>query len=158
MILLLLALVLVLIVFVKFVRADGDFTLLSKGKPKRQDIQDKVFWITGASRGIGEVLATQLAALGAKLIISARTEAELQRVKTQLVGTGKHASDGVKILPLDLASGEDALREAVKAAHSFFPDSGVDYMIHNAAYERPVSHNSLHFTYSSNNIYCVYKL
>lgn len=52
---------------------------------------------------------------------------------------GKHAPDGVKILPLDLASGEDSLRVAVEKAESFFPGAGVDYMIHNAAYERPVS-------------------
>ncbi|RDX91998.1 yqjQ, partial [Mucuna pruriens] len=80
----------------------GDFTLMSKKQPKRQEIEDKVYWITGASRGIG-----------------------------------KHAPDGVKILPLDLSSGEDSLREAVEKAESFFPDSGVDYMIHNAAFERP---------------------
>lgn len=53
--------------------------------------------------------------------------------------SGKHAPDGVKVLPLDLSSGEDSLRQAVEKAESFFPDSGVDYMIHNAAYERPVS-------------------
>lgn len=45
----------------------------------------------------------------------------------------------VKILPLDLASGEDLLREAVEKAESFFPDGGIDCMIHNAALERPVS-------------------
>lgn len=114
----------------------------------------------------GEVLAKQLASLGAKLILSARNEAELERVKKQLTGvsiylklqeafhsllvlsyswhevgtsTGKHAPDEVKILPLDLASGEDSLREAVEKAESFFFGAGVDYMIHNAAYERPVS-------------------
>ncbi|BBH06836.1 NAD(P)-binding Rossmann-fold superfamily protein [Prunus dulcis] len=96
-----------------------------------------VVWITGASRGIGEVLAKQLANLGAKLIISARNEAELERVKKQL--TGKHAPDGVKVLPLDLASGEDCLRDAVEKAESFFLNAGVDFMIHNAAIERPVS-------------------
>lgn len=52
---------------------------------------------------------------------------------------GKHAPNDVKILSLDLASGEDSLRKAVEKAESFFPDSGVDYMIHNAAFERPVS-------------------
>jgi NAD(P)-dependent dehydrogenase (short-subunit alcohol dehydrogenase family) len=51
---------------------------------------------------------------------------------------GKHAPDGVKILPLDLASGEDSLKAAVEKAESFFPGAGVDYMIHNAAFERPV--------------------
>lgn len=45
----------------------------------------------------------------------------------------------MKILPLDLTSGEVSLREAVQKAESFFPDSGIDYMIHNAAFERPVS-------------------
>uniref|UniRef100_A0A2N9II99 Uncharacterized protein n=1 Tax=Fagus sylvatica TaxID=28930 RepID=A0A2N9II99_FAGSY len=65
----------------------------------------------------------------------ARNEAELERVKMQL--TGKHAPDGVKILPLDLASGEDSLKAAVEKAESFFPGAGVDYMIHNAAFERP---------------------
>lgn len=51
---------------------------------------------------------------------------------------GKYASSEVKILPLDLASGEESLREAVERAEAFFPGVGVDYMIHNAAYERPV--------------------
>uniref|UniRef100_A0A7C8ZMZ3 Ketoreductase domain-containing protein n=1 Tax=Opuntia streptacantha TaxID=393608 RepID=A0A7C8ZMZ3_OPUST len=120
----------------KFWTTDADFTLLSK-KLKREEIEDKVVWITGASRGIGEVLARQLASLGAKLILSARNQAELERVKSQL--TGKHAPGDVKILPLDLASGEASIREAVEKAESFFPESGVDYMIHNAACERPKS-------------------
>lgn len=52
---------------------------------------------------------------------------------------GKYAPGEVEILPLDLAGGEDSLREAVEKAESFFSGAGVDYMIHNAAYERPVS-------------------
>ncbi|XP_043711687.1 dehydrogenase/reductase SDR family member 7 [Telopea speciosissima] len=125
----------ILTILVKFVVADGDLTLTSKRRAKREEVEDKVVWITGASKGIGEVLAKQFASLGAKLILSARNEAELERVKTQLVG--KNAPDGVKILPLDLASGEEALREAVQKVESFFSGAGVDYMVHNAAYERP---------------------
>ncbi|XP_047316111.1 dehydrogenase/reductase SDR family member 7 [Impatiens glandulifera] len=121
----------------KFITADGDFTLISKRHPKREEIEDKVVWITGASRGIGEVLAKQLASLGAKLILSARSESELERVKKQLIG--KYAPNEVVILPLDLASGEDSLREVVDKAESFFGGAGVDYMFHNAAYERPKS-------------------
>ncbi|KAL9233520.1 hypothetical protein vseg_008506 [Gypsophila vaccaria] len=119
----------------KFSTADGDFTLLSKKHVKREEIEDKVVWITGASRGIGEVLAKQFASLGAKLILSARNEAELERVKSEL--SGKYSPSEVKILPLDLAAGEESLRDAVEKAESFFPDCGVDYMIHNAAFERP---------------------
>lgn len=126
----------------KFATAHGDFTLMSKShRLKRDKIQDKVVWITGASRGIGEVLAQQLAALGAKLIISARNEAELVRVKTHLS---------------DLTSGEAMLRVAVEKAESLFPGFGVDYMIHNAAFERPkasaldVSEESLKETFNVN--------
>ncbi|KAI4302068.1 hypothetical protein L6164_035285 [Bauhinia variegata] len=130
----------------KFATAYGDFTLMSKKYAKREEIEDKVVWITGASRGIGEILAKQLASLGAKLIISARNEAELERVKRQL--NGKYAPNEVKILPLDLASGEDCLRKAVEKAESFFSGSGVDFMIHNAAYERPKA-SALHVTEES---------
>lgn len=42
------------------------------------------------------------------------------------------------VLPLDLTSGEDKLKEAVEKAESFFRGAGVDYLIHNAAFERPV--------------------
>lgn len=38
----------------------------------------------------GEILAKQLARLGAKLILSARNEAELERVKRQLTGMSFH--------------------------------------------------------------------
>ncbi|XP_058094248.1 uncharacterized protein LOC131240175 isoform X6 [Magnolia sinica] len=127
----------ILALFARFATAEGDFTLLSKGHAKREEVDDKVVWITGASRGIGEILAKQFARLGAKLILSARNEAELERVKAELVG--KHAPGEVKVLPLDLASGEDSLLQAVEKAESFFPDAGVEYMVHNAAYERPKS-------------------
>ncbi|KAJ9169245.1 hypothetical protein P3X46_017457 [Hevea brasiliensis] len=143
-----------LLFFFFLLTGDGDFTLMSKRHVKREEIEDKVVWITGASRGIGESLAKQLASLGAKLILSARDEAALERVKKQL--TGKYAPDEVKILPLDLASGEDSLREAVEKAESFFSGAGVDYMIHNAAYERPkttaldVTEDSLKATFNIN--------
>ena len=43
--------------------------------------ENKVVWITGASSGIGEATAYQFAQEGAKLILSARREEELLRVK-----------------------------------------------------------------------------
>ncbi|KAL8253348.1 hypothetical protein R6Q59_037041 [Mikania micrantha] len=130
-------LALIVTISYKFLTNDGDFTLLAKGKVKRESFQDKVVWITGASRGIGEVLAKQLAALGAKIIISARNEPELERVKKQIsdLNLGKH----VEILPLDLSSGEDAISNVVERAVSLFGGAGVDYVIHNAAFERPKS-------------------
>lgn len=61
----------------------------------------------------------------------------MERVKNQI--SGKHGPEGVEILPLDLSSGEDAIREVVEKAISLFGGAGVDYVIHNAAFERPKS-------------------
>jgi short-subunit dehydrogenase len=41
-------------------------------------LKDKTVWITGASSGIGEFLAYGMAHEGAKLILSARNEKELE--------------------------------------------------------------------------------
>lgn len=60
---------------------------------------DKVIWITGASSGIGEALAKAFASQGAKLVLSARREGELQRVKDAL----NVADANVLILPLNLS-------------------------------------------------------
>ncbi len=60
----------------------------------------KRIWITGASSGIGEALAYACAEAGAQLIISARNQAELDRVAAE--ATAKGASS-VLVQPLDLA-------------------------------------------------------
>jgi hypothetical protein len=46
---------------------------------------------------------------------------------------------------MDLSSGEESLKEVVHAAESLFSNAGIDYMIHNAAFERPVSTTSIIF-------------
>ncbi|KAJ1256691.1 hypothetical protein BS78_K332800 [Paspalum vaginatum] len=114
---------------------DGDLTLVSRGPPRRERVDGKVVWITGASRGIGEVLAMQFANLGAKLILSARNKDALERVKQNIVS--KNPDSRVEVLLMDLSSGEESLKEAVHVAESLFSNAGIDYMIHNAAFERP---------------------
>ena len=61
--------------------------------------QNKVIWITGASSGIGEELALQLARAGAKLILSARNEEKLHDLQEKLENHNQH-----RVVPLDLAN------------------------------------------------------
>lgn len=60
-----------------------------------KDISGKNIWIIGASSGIGQALAEELAGQGAKLILSARNEEKLKEVELDL--KGEHS-----ILPLDV--------------------------------------------------------
>lgn len=86
--------------------------------------QNKVVWITGASSGIGEALAQAFNREGAKVILSARRETELTRVKAACASTGN-----VAVLPLDLEKA-DELAARAKAAAAFF--GPVDILVNNA--------------------------
>ena len=85
-------------------------------------------WITGASSGIGEALAKQFAAKGDSLILSARREAELERVKADLVSEGANADD-VFVLPFDVLD-YDAYDAVLEKAMAF--KNGPTFLINNA--------------------------
>ena len=86
-------------------------------------LKDQVVWITGASSGIGEALAYELSHQGAKLILSSRRIAELQRVKNKCA-----YPDNVHILPLDLTQSAN-LEAKVTTAIALF--GHIDIMVHN---------------------------
>jgi short-subunit dehydrogenase len=88
-------------------------------------VRNKVIWLTGASSGIGEALAYELAARGAKLILSARRKDELERVKGNCVAA---AQPDIRILPLDLSLSE-TLKLSTEAAIQVF--GHVDILINN---------------------------
>ena len=61
----------------------------------------KNYLIIGGSSGIGEALAEAFAKLDARLILSSRREAELERVKAKL----KMSDDNCLVLPLSYTAG-----------------------------------------------------
>ncbi|XP_036397632.1 dehydrogenase/reductase SDR family member 7 isoform X1 [Megalops cyprinoides] len=114
------ALLYVIVQLVRFAFADADFTLLwtvAFGNKPENKLQGKVVWITGASSGIGEELAYQLARLGARLILSARREGELERVKRCCLERSNLQEKDILVLPLDLldrGSHEAKMKSAVQ--------------------------------------------
>ena len=65
--------------------------MISPSTPEVSDafsVRGKVFWVTGASRGIGAAVARQLAGNGARLILQARNAAALDAVRDELEGFG----------------------------------------------------------------------
>ncbi|MPR32736.1 SDR family oxidoreductase [Salmonirosea aquatica] len=85
----------------------------------------KVVWITGASSGIGEALALELAKAGATLVLSARRVEELERVKQST----SLPAERVMVLPLDVTKFELAAEKAAEIITRF---GRIDVMVHNA--------------------------
>jgi NAD(P)-dependent dehydrogenase (short-subunit alcohol dehydrogenase family) len=89
------------------------------------DFAGKVVVITGGSRGLGLVLARQLAAEGARLALLARDAAELARAQQELTDAGATAL----VLRCDVRSQpqiNDAITQVVRLL------GGVDVLINNA--------------------------
>jgi NAD(P)-dependent dehydrogenase (short-subunit alcohol dehydrogenase family) len=88
-------------------------------------LRDKTVWITGASSGVGEGMARVFHREGAELIISARRQPELERVRAACTeGPG-----GVRVLPFDMA--DTAALEAA-AGHVLAEYPRLDILVNNA--------------------------
>ncbi len=73
--------------------------------------QGQVMWVTGGGSGIGRCVAHELAALGASVLISGRTQDKLDRVAAEIVEDGGRCDT----LAFDIRD-EDAVKAGVAAA------------------------------------------
>jgi len=87
--------------------------------------QNKIAWVTGASSGIGEAIVMELAKAGAKLVLSARRESELLRVKKAAGLTEENSM----ILPMDMSEAE-IFSEKTKSVIQRFGQ--IDFLFQNA--------------------------
>ncbi|CAN9502132.1 unnamed protein product [Ophioblennius macclurei] len=114
-----------------FIIADADFTLLwcsLLGRRPEKKLKGLVVWVTGASCGIGEELAYQLAECGSRLVLSARREDELRRVKGRCLESSGLKDEDVLVLPLDLLD-RTSHEEKTKTALQHF--GRIDVLINN---------------------------
>ena len=88
----------------------------------------KVIWVTGASSGIGEALCREFAGGGARVVLSARNEAELKRVRDDCVAVGGKPED-LLVIPLDVVD-YAAMPAAVAQVQEAF--ASIDMLINNA--------------------------
>ncbi len=92
--------------------------------------------VSGASRGIGAAVAVELARLGARVVITARTQGGLEETDDEIRAAGGEAT----ILPLDLRDGSQIDAIGPTLSQRF---GRLDILVHNAgALGRltPVSH------------------
>lgn len=94
-----------------------------KGEPF--SFHNTVVLITGGSRGLGIVLARQLAAEGARLAIIARDEAELERARAELAERGAE----VLAFPCDVSDRAQAAQAVERTVAHY---GRIDLLINNA--------------------------
>ena len=89
------------------------------------DLKDKTVLITGGSRGLGLVMAREFAREGARLVLCARDERELQQARTDV----KRFSVDVMTVSCDVTNA-DAVNEMVASVNERF--GAVDVLVNNA--------------------------
>lgn len=89
-------------------------------------LENKVIWVTGASRGIGKASALRLAAEGAVLVLAARDEEKLNEIASEIEQRG-----GARplVLPYDVSNAQ-----SIKEAFGLFlkQHKRLDAMVNNA--------------------------
>ena len=90
------------------------------------DLNGKVAIVTGGGRGIGKAIALGLAQCGAKLVLTSRTQEELEKLASEIKGNGGEATAVVT----DLMESEQ-IHALVEASMKTY--GRVDILINNAA-------------------------
>ncbi len=115
------------------------------------DLQDKIILVTGATSGIGEVTARELAQQGAHIIILARNEQKAQRTQQAIIAaTG---NERVDIMLADLSVLQQ-VRDVAAQIQAKYPH--LDVLINNAGLmfgaERELSADGYEMTLATNHL------
>jgi NAD(P)-dependent dehydrogenase (short-subunit alcohol dehydrogenase family) len=86
--------------------------------------------VTGASSGLGRAIALALAHAGADVVLLARSADDLQRVVTELTGSGRR----VVAFPADVAHEDDVVNAVTRAIETF---GHIDILVNAAGIDVP---------------------
>jgi short-subunit dehydrogenase len=89
------------------------------------DFRNKVVLITGGARGLGFVMARQLAREGARLVLCSRDEIQLENARMELAGNGAD----VMVVPCDVTQEAQVYEMIDRVQQSF---GHIDVLINNA--------------------------
>lgn len=95
--------------------------------PKLTSFQGLSSLVTGASQGMGKLVALELARRGARVALVARQTDKLEQVASEIRGLGREAL----VLTCDVADRKAAFATAAKAVASF---GTIDVLVNNAGY------------------------
>lgn len=101
--------------------------LKNRFQPAPKFPEEKVVLICGASSGLGEQMAYKLAESKANIVLSARSEDKLLKVKKECLERG---AAGVEIIPFDFSNAKDSGSVIDKTIEKF---SKLDYLVLNHA-------------------------
>ena len=115
------------------------------------DLQDKIILVTGATSGIGEVTARELARQGAHVIMLARNQQKAERTQREIIAaTGNQRVDTV----LADLSVLQQVRDAAAQLHDKYPR--LDVLVNNAGLmfgaERQLSADGYEMTLATNHL------
>jgi len=97
-----------------------------------KSLEGKAALVTGAGRGIGRAVALLLARSGCRVILAARSAAQLQEVENEIRQNG----GGAAIVTADLSRDEDIERLAAESQRAY---GAVDILINNAGWGKRAS-------------------
>jgi NAD(P)-dependent dehydrogenase (short-subunit alcohol dehydrogenase family) len=118
--------------------------------PKEAPIHSKVVVITGATSGIGQIAATQLAALGARIVLVARDRERADATLAALRKVGPNVAHGAHIADLSTLAEMKRVGREIAAA-----EPRVDVLINNAGNvfpTRQVTPDGLECTFATNHM------
>ncbi len=98
----------------------------------KEDLEDRVALVTGASRGIGKHIALRLASCGATVVLAARNEVLLNAAAEQITG-----QKGTAIVATVELANEDSIRNLIKTVSD--RTGRLDILINNAG----ITHSAL---------------